>query len=108
VGTCRAGIPRASDRERRKIAAYVLKVADLLEEPEPAPAPIKQQGPDLIRVPHRLDFEWAKRWIRDPKAIDPKTKMVGPDLTPDQVDAVRMFVWKTAIEANAAPARGSP
>jgi mono/diheme cytochrome c family protein len=66
--------------------------------------PIKQQGPDLIRVPRRVDFEWAKRWIHNPKAIDPKTKMVVPDLTPDQVDAVRMFVWKTAIEANAAPA----
>jgi len=61
--------------------------------------PIKQQGPDLIRVPHRVDYEWAKRWIQNPKAIDPKTKMVGPDLTPEQVDAVRMFVWKAAIDA---------
>ncbi len=62
--------------------------------------PVKQQGPDLINVPHRVDFEWAKRWITNPKAIDPKTRMVVPDLTPEQVDAVRMFVWKTAIEAN--------
>jgi mono/diheme cytochrome c family protein len=63
--------------------------------------PIKQQGPDLIHVPRRVDYDWAKRWIQNPKAIDPKTKMVVPDLTPEQVDAVRMFVWKTAIEANA-------
>jgi mono/diheme cytochrome c family protein len=69
--------------------------------------PIKQQGPDLILVPHRVDFEWAKRWIQNPKAIDPKTKMVGPDLTPEQVEAVRMFVWKTAIDAGAKPMRAA-
>lgn len=61
--------------------------------------PIKQQGPDLIRVAHRVDYVWAKRWITDPKAIDPNTKMVTPGLTPEQVDAVRMFVWKTSIDA---------
>jgi cbb3-type cytochrome oxidase cytochrome c subunit len=63
--------------------------------------PIKQQGPDLIRVAPRIDYEWAKRWITNPAAIDPKTKMTVPNLTPDQVEAVRMFVWKAAIEANA-------
>jgi hypothetical protein len=25
--------------------------------------------------------------------------MIVPDITPDQVDAVRMFVWKTALDA---------
>jgi len=62
--------------------------------------PVKQQGPDLIRVARRLDYEWAQGWIIDPKKIDPKTRMVGPGLTPEQADAVRMFVWKTSIEAN--------
>lgn len=60
----------------------------------------KQQGPDLIRVTRRVDYEWAKNWILNPKKIDPNTKMIIPDLNPDQVDEVRMFVWKTAIESD--------
>ena len=61
---------------------------------------VKQQGPDLIRVAHRVDYEWAKNWILNPKKIDPKTPMIVPDITAEQVEAVRMFVWKTAIEAD--------
>jgi mono/diheme cytochrome c family protein len=60
---------------------------------------IKQQGPDLIHVAHRVDYEWAKKWILNPKGMDPKTKMTVPNITPEQVDAVRMFVWKASIEA---------
>jgi mono/diheme cytochrome c family protein len=60
-----------------------------------------QQGPDLIRVVGRLDYAWAKDWILDPKKIDPKTRMTATDFTPEQADAVRMFVWKTSIEAGA-------
>jgi mono/diheme cytochrome c family protein len=58
----------------------------------------KQQGPDLVRVAPRVDFEWAKKWISNPHAVDPKTRMTVPGITPEQVDAVRMFVWKTSIE----------
>jgi cytochrome c oxidase cbb3-type subunit 2 len=60
-----------------------------------------QQGPDLIRVAGRVDYEWAKQWITDPKKLDPKTKMLIPTLlTPADVDNVRMFLWKTSVEAN--------
>jgi mono/diheme cytochrome c family protein len=61
---------------------------------------VKQQGPDLVRVARRVDYEWAKKWILNPRLIDPKTRMIVPDITPEQVDAVRMFVWKTAIDAD--------
>jgi cytochrome c oxidase cbb3-type subunit 2 len=64
--------------------------------------PIKQQGPDLIKVAGRVDYDWAGRWIQDPKKIDPKTKMTVPGLTPEQVDVVRMFVWKASVENDAA------
>ena len=59
-----------------------------------------QQGPDLARVAGRVDFAFAAKWILDPTKLDPKTKMLipGGGLTPDEVDAVRMFVWKTSIE----------
>ena len=30
--------------------------------------------------------------------IDPKTRMTNAGITPEQVEAVRMFVWKTSIE----------
>ena len=57
-----------------------------------------QQGPDLARVAPRVDYEWARHWIMDSRKIDPKTRMTDPGITPEQVDAVRMFVWKTSIE----------
>lgn len=65
-----------------------------------------QQGPDLIRVPDRVDFNWAKQWITDPRKLDPKTKMIVPDLKPEDVDPVRMFVWKTAMDQAKAAAPG--
>ncbi len=58
----------------------------------------KQQGPDLIHAAERVDFAWAKRWISDPKRIDPKTRMTNPGITPAEVEAVRQFVWKTSLE----------
>ncbi len=61
--------------------------------------PIKQQGPDLINVAERVDYGFAKRWIQDPKKVDPNTKMTVPGLTPEMVEAVRMFVWKTSMQA---------
>jgi cytochrome c2 len=79
---------------------YVLRCMDchslgrVLEIPA-----VKQQGPDLIRVASRVHFDWAKTWILDPKKVDPTTKMTVPGLSAEQADAVRMFVWKTSIEA---------
>jgi mono/diheme cytochrome c family protein len=65
--------------------------------------PMTQQGPDLIHVARRVDYEWAKAWILNPQQIDPQTKMVVPGLTPAEADQVRMFVWKTSLEQEAAP-----
>jgi mono/diheme cytochrome c family protein len=58
---------------------------------------IKWQGPDLIHVAERIDYDWAKKWILDPSKVDPLTKMTVPGLTPEQVESVRMFVWKESI-----------
>jgi cytochrome c2 len=59
----------------------------------------KQQGPDLINVAGRVDYGWARKWILDPQKVYPGTKMTVPGLTQEQVDAVRLFVWKTSMEA---------
>jgi len=61
--------------------------------------PIKQQGPDLINVAGRVDYDWARKWILDPQKVYPGTKMTVPGLTQEQVDAVRAFVWKASMEA---------
>ncbi len=58
----------------------------------------KQQGPDLVRVAPRVDYQWAEKWITDPHKVDAKTRMTVPGITPEQVEAVRMFVWKTSID----------
>jgi hypothetical protein len=40
--------------------------------------------------------------------VDPKTKMLVPvGLTPDDIDNMRMFVWKTWVEAKVAAAGGA-
>lgn len=67
--------------------------------------PIKQQGPDLINVAGRVDYGWARKWIQDPQKVYPGTKMTVPGLTPDQVEAVRQFVWKASMEAKGRLAR---
>jgi mono/diheme cytochrome c family protein len=93
-----AKFPAATVEEGKNL--YILRCTECHNLGNVIPTiPIKQQGPDLIRVAHRIDFEWAKRWITDPKKVDPNTKMTVPALTPEQVEAVRMFVWKTSIEA---------
>ena len=66
-----------------------------------------QQGPDLANVAGRLDYAWMKGWILDPKSFDPKSKMTVPGITPDEADAVRMFVWKMSMEEQTKPATGS-
>ncbi|HZP43873.1 MAG TPA: c-type cytochrome [Candidatus Binatia bacterium] len=66
--------------------------------------PMTQQGPDLIHVARRVDWAWAKTWITNPQQIDPATKMVVPGLTPAEVEQVRMFLWKTSLENDGAPA----
>jgi len=36
-------------------------------------------------------------WKVDPKKLDPKTKMVMPGLSPDDVEKVRMFLWEVSL-----------
>lgn len=65
-----------------------------------------QQGPDLINAAKRVDFEWARHWISDPRKIDPKTRMTVTDITPAQIDAVRDFLWRTALAVEGSPGGG--
>ncbi|HLK09765.1 MAG TPA: c-type cytochrome [Candidatus Binatia bacterium] len=96
-----------ADRVTEGATLFVLRCAECHNLGTVVETPlVKQQGPDLIAVARRVDYDWAKDWILDPKKIDPKTRMVVPGLTAEQVDAVRMFLWKTSLDAAAADAGG--
>ncbi len=91
----------AADKLDQGKLYFVLRCAECHTLGDTIVTPLaKQQGPDLARVAGRVDYEWAKKWIVNPKLIDPNTRMIIPDLTPEQVDMVRMFVWKTSVESN--------
>ncbi len=61
----------------------------------------KQQGPDLIHLAERLRADWLPMWISDPKSLYPDTRMTNPGLKPDEVEAVREFIWNTSVEKGA-------
>ena len=93
-----AGAPTAKLDEGKLY--YVVKCAQchalgkVIETPLAA-----QQGPDLIKVAGRVDYAFARKWILDPKKIDPNSRMTIPGLTPEQVEAVQAFVWSTSLAA---------
>ncbi len=59
----------------------------------------KRQGPDLIDVSRRLVPEFVAEWIVSPQRVDTDTRMVDPNLTDEQIEAVRAFIWKTSVDA---------
>jgi len=79
---------------------YVIKCAECHNLGTVIPTPLaKQQGPDLINVSKRLRFEWIPEWIANPLAVYPGTAMVDTNLTDEEIEGVRAFLWKTSSEA---------
>jgi mono/diheme cytochrome c family protein len=73
---------------------YVLKCAECHNLGSVIPlVEVKRQGPDLVEVSRRVRHDWFAKWVLDPKAILPDSRMVKTDLTPEQVDEVRAFLW---------------
>lgn len=58
----------------------------------------KRQGPDLIEVSKRMRFEFMPRWVKAPQDVNPDARMVDTNLTPEQIEAVTQFVWKTSVD----------
>src|SRR5690606_36904256 len=50
-------------------------------------------APNLRFVRERMDPDVALAWIRNPRAVDPHTRMDPPDLTADQALAIRDFLY---------------
>ena len=54
-----------------------------------------------LDISKRIRFEWVPTWVNNPQKVYPDTRMVNVNLTPEQVEAVRAFVWKASVDANA-------
>jgi len=67
-----------------------------------ATATRNRQGPDLTHVAERIDYEWARTWLRKPQHFSFKTTNGTVSFTEEQTDAVQMFVWKTSDRATTA------
>ena len=85
---------------------YFLKCTECHNLGTVVPTPeAKRQGPDLINVSRRLRFEFIRGWVNNPRSINPLARMVDTNLTPEEIEAVTAFVWKTSTEAQARAAR---
>jgi cytochrome c oxidase cbb3-type subunit 2 len=79
---------------------YVLKCAECHNLGTAIPTPLaKQQGPDLIHISRRLRYEWIPEWVANPMDVYPGTAMVDTNLTREEIDVVRAFLWKASLEA---------
>lgn len=84
---------------------YVLKCAECHNVGKLIPlVEVKQQGPDLIHVADRVRHDWFPAWIKDPQAIQPGSKMVTTNLSDEEIDQIRAFLWKVSGEAATAGA----
>jgi cytochrome c oxidase cbb3-type subunit 2 len=59
----------------------------------------KRQGPDLIKVAGRVRYDWVPGWVADPKAILPDSRMVKTNLTADEIESIRAFLWTVSAPA---------
>ena len=79
---------------------YVIKCAECHNLGSVIPTPLaKQQGPDLINVSQRVRYEWFPEWVANPLSVYPGTAMVDTNITDEEIESVRAFLWKTSTEA---------
>jgi mono/diheme cytochrome c family protein len=80
---------------------YFLKCTECHNLGSVVPTPeAKRQGPDLIRVTQRLRYDWIPRWVKSPVAVYPGTAMVDTNLTDEEIESVRAFLWTTSSAAS--------
>jgi len=78
---------------------YFLKCTECHNMGTTIPTPeAKQQGPDLVQVSDRILYQWMPVWVNNPKQVYPQARMVDTNLTPQEVEAVQAFVWKTSAD----------
>ncbi|HWP58052.1 MAG TPA: c-type cytochrome [Candidatus Acidoferrales bacterium] len=55
-------------------------------------------GPSLRRISAKVDPSWAVRWIQNPQAFLPRTRMPNFSLTEDEAIAITAFLWSVSSE----------
>lgn len=55
-------------------------------------------GPILNQVSNRRSEDWLRRWLADPQAVKPGTKMPNFDFPPDQLDLAVSYLTKMKKE----------
>jgi len=49
-------------------------------------------GPNLTRVGFTRDAEWLKRFLKDPKSVNPRSKMMAFEGTEQELGALAAFL----------------
>lgn len=97
-----AGRPKLSvppERVNEGLLIYAVKCAEchnlgnVVWQPE-----AKRQGPELIELTNRVRYDWIADWVEDPKAISPHTPMIDTNLTREEIEKVRDFLWTVSTD----------
>ena len=76
------------------------------EEDPPVEAPRNDFGPPLGRIGSKTDRAWIRRWLGDPRAVFPETKM--PRFRLQESERADLAAYLTSIEHPAWPAAELP
>jgi mono/diheme cytochrome c family protein len=83
---------------------YVLKCAECHNLGNVIPTPeAKRQGPDLIWANRRLRYDWIPDWVKSPSAVYPGTTMVDTNLSVEEIELIRGFLWKISRDSEKRP-----
>ena len=55
-------------------------------------------GPSLRRISAKVDSSWMVRWIQNPQALLPRTRMPNFSLKEDEAIAIAAFLWAVSKE----------
>jgi mono/diheme cytochrome c family protein len=88
---------------------YFLKCTECHNLGEVIPTPLaKQQGPDLVNISRRLRYDWIPAWVEKPQAVYPGTAMIDTNLSAEEIEAVRGFLWRVSSEQLARDPSSAP
>src|ERR1035438_521186 len=57
----------------------------------------RSEAPPLATLPLKTGGEWLKRWLKDPKSIDPNATMPNFHLTDQAIDELSHFLFAAQV-----------
>jgi mono/diheme cytochrome c family protein len=58
----------------------------------------QHRGPDLSRAPARLRYDFLTSWLENPINVHPLGGLPLPEVTADDIEALRAFIWSEGSE----------